>query len=312
MSRENPNPNQIIRKDGRGCFVEALKSSFAIGKVLFKFVNYDNSKQKGNKITSSIDIYMDFEKFNQIYYDLMVGKKLISEATSEKARAAQATQQTGKKVWANQIMLTQGGTSAASLNRKGKARPDGKSEARVLKFFAGDKLPFMFQAEKGMGETSQTGLIIPKYGTKPDAKVSIGMTGEDMKEFFTTVHMHVQAYIAAEYTYEKMKVVENKIDTLTTLVSKIADSMGIPSAEIIRQCEEQIKQAQQAQYSNHNNQEPQANYNYQDQSYYNQPPQPDYNYAAQPMEPPYIENQLPQPQYEAQPPFFPEDFYPNQ
>ena len=293
MSRKNASPNQIIRKDGRNCFVEALKSSFAIGKVNLKFVTYDTSRKPGEKCTNEVDIYIDFAKFNQLFYDMIEGKALINEVRNEKKIADQQTQATGQKVWAKQTTIHQGGTSAASLQQKGKSRPDGKSEARVLKFFAGDKLPFMFRAEKGPGETTDKGLIVPKYGNKPEQVVQIGMTADDLKEFMLTIHQHVQAYIASVYAHEKMETLEAKVDTLTVLVSKVADSMGIPSSDIIRQCEEQRKQQQQQAYNNNNQYSKQNNYNTQYQQ--------DYNTQYQQS---FQNSQPPQPQYEQQP-FFP-------
>ena len=41
--REEYNANQIIRKDARGCFVESLNDSFAIGKIHLAFASYDTS-----------------------------------------------------------------------------------------------------------------------------------------------------------------------------------------------------------------------------------------------------------------------------
>lgn len=204
MARKNANPNQIIRKDGNNCFVEVLRNSFEINRVLMKFVKYDLSREAGNKITAEIDIYMTFEKFLRLCYDILDSQSLIKAIFTDKQKAAQETATSGKKVYPKQRIIAQGGTSADSLKQKGKSRPDGMGESRVLKIFAGDKLPIILQAESGAGEADSKGLIIPRYGYNPEQKVMMALTTDDAKELFLLVRAEIQAYLTAKRMIEMM------------------------------------------------------------------------------------------------------------
>lgn len=233
MARRNASPQQIIRKDGNNCFVEALNGAFDIGKLQLKFVTYDLSKAQGSKFTNEIDIYIDLSKALRICYDALDSGLLIKSIMREKAIAEQKTQQTGNKVWAKQLILHQGGTSAQALASSGKSRPDGMSVARVLKIFAGEKLPVMFKAEMGPGETDKKGLIIPKYGYKPESYVQIGMSADDFKEFFITIRAHIEGYIAVknyERKYdEKLSRIEIFSDTILEIAKDLAMHYGTPT-----------------------------------------------------------------------------------
>lgn len=276
MARKNASPNQIIRKDGKGCFVEALKGAFEIGKVQLKFVTYDSTKQSGNKITNEVDIYMDFAVFNRIAYDILDSKNLVKQLFADKAYAEQETARTGQKVWTKQTTIYQGGSSVASLAKQGKQRADGKAVARILKIFAGDKLPIMFRAESGPGESDAKGLIVPRYGTKPEQYVQIGMSTEDVKEFFTEIRNAVSAYLCAQYVEnnETIQRLETEITSIKEVVIAIANTMGIPAANIISQQEAKRKQEiQEAKYGNNykpNNKQP----DYQPTDYQPQNQQP--------------------------------------
>ena len=148
MARRDASPLQIIRKDGNGCFVEAMKDAFDIGRIHLRFITYDKSAAQGNKYTNDIDIYIDFEDYFRISYDFMKGvipKKLLELKTRQ-------------NTWERELIICQGGRSAKQLKAAGKERPDGMSLARVFKMFAGDKYPIIFKAEMGPGETDKNGL----------------------------------------------------------------------------------------------------------------------------------------------------------
>ena len=281
MSRRNASPNQIIRKDGKGCFVEALKGAFGIGKVQLKFVTYDSSKQSGDKFTNEIDIYIDFAAFNRIAYDMLDSKNLLKQIFADKAYAEQETARTGQKVWTKQTIIHQGGSSAATLAKQGKQRPDGKALARVLKIFAGDKLPLMFRAESGPGESDPKGLIVPKYGTKPEQFVQIGMSTDDIKEFFTEVRNAVSAYLCAQYVEnnETIQRLETEILSIKEVLIAMANTMGVPASNIIAQNEAKRKQElQEARFGN----------NYKPNSKQQEYPPQSSQYQQPPMEqPPY-------------------------
>ena len=209
MARKNANPNQIIRKDGNNCFVEVLRNSFEIGRVLMKFVTYDQSREVGDKFTNEIDIYLTFEQFLRISYDILDSRQLINGILKDKQVADEETKRTGKTVYPKQRTLTMGGTSAESLKAKGKSRPDGMSISRVLKMFAGNKLPIMFIAESGPGETDSKGLIVPRYGYKPEQKVMMGLSADDAKELFLLTREEIRSFLTAKAVMNMMNPPEN-------------------------------------------------------------------------------------------------------
>ena len=121
MSKKQENPNQIIRKDGKNVFVEALRSAFAIGKVQLKFMAYNANRPSGERAQATIDIYLSFGAFLRMTNDVVNG------CMYNKLRGLMNNQDGNRS-----LTLYQGGTSAASLSASGKARPDGKALARKL------------------------------------------------------------------------------------------------------------------------------------------------------------------------------------
>lgn len=202
---------QIIRLDGKNCFVEIMSGQFHKGKVILNFEQYDETKAKGERTVARITYYMPFEKFLQLEQDVMSGK-LAKLAEKEKA--------TNK--YPNAVYTDLTGTSAELLKRNNQARPDGNSESRQLKLIPGLKADFMLQAEKGAGEKSATGIIKPLYGNKPEQKVAIPMSGDDLKKLFSLVKVHISAYISSQYSIRSMKIVEereniNLVDSVKTV-----------------------------------------------------------------------------------------------
>ena len=215
MSKKQENPNQIIRKDGKSVFVEALRNAFAIGKVQLKFISYNQNQNAGNRIQSSIDIYFSFAAF------LRIANDVINGTMYHKLQHLKTNAENGS----NRIVLYQGGTPAAALNASGKGRNDGKALARRLSVSAGDKLPFLFLAESGPGESIQKGLIVPRWGNSPEQRVSVAMTADDVKEFFLLIKEEITAYL----TYKNM---ENNLNMQKDVLLLMAHSMGLDTSEI--------------------------------------------------------------------------------
>lgn len=207
MARNN-NSLQIFRLDGKNSFMEVMNTGFEIGKVHMNFITYDLTKKEGERYTNKISIYMDIDKFLVLSADIMSGK-IHKLAENEKAKGNR---------YADKIFDDMGGTPAETLAQRNKAREDGGSESRVLKLIPGQKLPFIFQAELGKGEKNEKGLIVPRYGAKPEQKVMIPMQGDDLKRFALVVKMHLDAYITAKYTNESSeKIVKELKETSTKL-----------------------------------------------------------------------------------------------
>ena len=185
---DNYNNYQIIRKDAKNCFVESLYDSFSIGKVHFAFATYDVSKPAGQRQTNNIHIYIDVDEFLELCRKIEFGeiKYLMKQRRDAKDNSP--------------IYETMGGTSAETLAKRGKSRPDGKSVSRIAKLSVAAKGLF-FTADSGAGETGPTGLIVPKFGNNPENHVSILLTFESFSELMLLTKVNYQAWLAAKYIH---------------------------------------------------------------------------------------------------------------
>lgn len=190
---------QIIRIDGKNCFLEVMTGQFHKGKVILNFEQYDDTKAKGERTVARITYFMPFDKFLQLEQDVRSGK-LAKLAEKEKSI----------NKYPNAIYTDLTGTSSELLKRNNQARPDGNSESRQLKIIPGLKAEFMMQAEKGAGEKSATGIIKPLYGNKPEQKVSIPMSGNDLKRLFSLTTLHITSYLASQYNIRALKIQEER------------------------------------------------------------------------------------------------------
>lgn len=185
------NPNQIIRIDGRNCFVEALNDSFPIGKVHLGFYAYDVSKAAGSRFTNNIQIYIDIAEFLSLAQDVGNGRFTY--------KAKQSLEKMGTGKYAEPIYKTMGGTSAKRLAAQGQARKDGMGISRQFKITPGTKMPYMLSAESGAGQEDDKGLIVPRYGTNPEQRVTVAMDANTLQRFALMVQMHIQSYYTAMY-----------------------------------------------------------------------------------------------------------------
>lgn len=92
-----------------------------------------------------------------------------------------------------------GGTSAEKLLQYGKARPDGKSLSRVARLCTAQKFDFLFTASSGPGDKDSKGLIVPRFGKKPENHVAVGMTWDALAELLLITKTHYEAWLAAWY-----------------------------------------------------------------------------------------------------------------
>jgi len=185
-------PNQIIRIDGKNLFLEILNSSFEIDRVHLNFVQYDQAQATGSRIVANIPIYLEFAEFLALSEDVIMGF-LQAKAAAIAAESA-ATKQYPKPAF-----IAMGGTSAKVLAKRGQARADGMSESRQFKITSGTKYPFLLTAESGAGKEDERGLIVPAFGAKPDKRILLGMSAEDLKSLCMIVKLHMQSYITFQY-----------------------------------------------------------------------------------------------------------------
>lgn len=187
MSDNYNNDNQITRKDAKNCFVESLNDAFAIGKIHFNFATYDATKPSGQRQTNNVHIYIDVDEFLELCRKLDCGElKFIMQTKKKNADSTP-------------IFEHLGGTSAEMLKKRNKSREDGKSLSRTSKLIVGDKKDLLFVADSGPGEADAKGLIVPKFGGRPENHVQIAMTFESFSELMLTTKVHYQAWLSAKY-----------------------------------------------------------------------------------------------------------------
>lgn len=184
---DNRNQNQIIRKDARNCFVESLSDAFSIGRIHFAFATYDLSRPAGQRQTNNIHIYIAVDEFLELCRKLTCG---------ELRYMLQSKKSSGDKSPLYQCL---GGTSAEKLTNQGRARKDGMSLSRTAQLLCGSKSDFLFVADSGPGQTNDKGLIVPKFGNKPENHVAISMTFEVLSELLLLTKAHYEAWLSVWY-----------------------------------------------------------------------------------------------------------------
>ena len=185
--QDERNASQIIRKDARNCFVESLSDAFANGRAHFAFATYDMNKPAGQRQTNNIHIYISIPELLELCRKLSCGELRF---------ILQQKKQNGDP---KPIQEWLGGTSAEKLRQYGKARPDGKSLSRVCKLVAGQKTDFLLVADSGPGDKDAKGLIVPKFGNKPENHVAVSMTFESLSELLLMTKIHYHSWLTAFY-----------------------------------------------------------------------------------------------------------------
>lgn len=178
---------QIIRKDGKDCFVESLSDSFAIGRAHLVFAAYDASKPVGERQTNNVSIFIDMPEVLELCRKMESGEmRSILQTKKDKKDNTPIQEWTG-------------GTAAEKLAERGKAREDGMSLSRVAKLLCGSKYDFMLIADSGPGEQTEKGLIVPRFVGKGENHVVVGLSWDDFSELFLTTKVHYEAWLVASY-----------------------------------------------------------------------------------------------------------------
>ena len=190
MAKEREeNLYQIIRKDAKNCFVEVLNDSFSIARAHLFFATYDLSKPSGERQTNTIHIYLPMEEVVELCRKLESGEFRMMVDKNKKNNDSTS------------LYESLGGTSAKRLKALEKARKDKKSLSRVMNIIVGKKNDIMLIAESGPGEENEKGLIVPKFGDKPENKVIVGMKFTDFSEMMLMAKMHYSAWLSGWYQH---------------------------------------------------------------------------------------------------------------
>ena len=187
MDKER-NAHQIVRKDGKGCFVESLNDTFSIGRCHLAFAAYDLNRSAGERQTNLVQIYLDCGELLELCRKAESGELLLR---------LQDKKQKGDKTPLYQCM---GGTSAEKLRRIGRPRPDGKSLSRIFQLLPGNKSDFLLVADSGPGETDEKGLIVPRFGKHPENHVVISLSMGHFCELLLLTRAHYLAWLTASYS----------------------------------------------------------------------------------------------------------------
>lgn len=184
---ENRNQNQIIRKDARECFVESLMDAFSIGRIHLTFSAYDLSRPVGQRQTNNIHIYIAADEFLELCRKLACGE--LRYLQQDRAKRKDSTP----------LFQCLGGTSAEKLAKYGRARKDGMSLSRTAKLICGSRSDFLFVADSGPGEKNEKGLIVPKFGKKPENHVAVSMSWDALSGLLLITKAHYEAWLSAWY-----------------------------------------------------------------------------------------------------------------
>lgn len=187
MAQADRNPCQIIRKDAKNCFAESLSDAFDRSKAHFVFASYDLSRPSGNRQTNCVHIYISIPELLELCRKLFCGELRYIWQERKKSGNSKPIQE-----WL-------GGTSAEKLRQYGRTRSNGKSLSRVAKLVAGQKSGFLFIADSGPGDRDAKGLIVPRFGKKPENHVSVSMTWDALAELLLITKTHYEAWLAAWY-----------------------------------------------------------------------------------------------------------------
>ncbi len=187
VQSEERNQYQITRKDAKNCFVESLSDAFEIGKIHFVFATYDISKPVGQRQTDNVNIYISVDEFIELHRKVTSGELRFLLQNKKKSGDRRP------------LFESLGGTSAERLAKQKHPRADGKSLSRTMQLVCGQKSDFLLVANSGPGDTNEKGLIVPRFGTRPENHVAVSMTFETFAELILMTYVHYVSWLSAFY-----------------------------------------------------------------------------------------------------------------
>ena len=187
---------QICRFDAKGCFFEALTTSFAIGKLQLSFANYD---EKTGAMNNKLDFYLDIWEALGFCETVLSGRfdAYIKEC---KAKGyVEGMKVDGYSSYFHDI----GGVNFHKNGVFDKARFDTmksnfawldekKDLSREFKVQESTKYKYMFRGEYGLGNTQDNGLIA-RDGA-PKIYIQIPLTEKQINAFAASVKCAILAY----------------------------------------------------------------------------------------------------------------------
>ena len=160
--------------------------------LMFSFVNFDSSKSAGEKVLAEATAYIDFPTAKLFAQDILSGR-ITALAKKEQDRVSAANEKYCKPIWTQM-----GGSNEKKCAEKG-WRTDGKAISRVLNLTPGSKKPYILTIQQGAGESNDKGLIVPKFGTKPEVQIRVALDNDTLKQMALMINTHIDGFIAAQY-----------------------------------------------------------------------------------------------------------------
>lgn len=182
-----------LRKDffeinGQKSFAKFKMDPANIEKILISLVEYDKEQTSGSKVVAQSNCYLGFDEAKLLAHDILSGK-IAKMAANELKKGEKYPQ----PVW-----TSMGGTNEQKCAEK-QLRTDGKALSRVLSICPGSTYPFVLKVEQGAGESNDKGLIVPKFGTKPEVRIFVPIDDATLKKLAIMINTHIDAFITSQY-----------------------------------------------------------------------------------------------------------------
>lgn len=188
--------HNFARMDARGAFVELSDYSLSIGKMLFRFVKYN---QQTNKQEYKIDIYMDVQEYLGLC-NLVESMYLMKKADFYKNKG-QINDSLYEKLSGYTPDKVQGLQVPFQI-------PQGKGLSKTFKIIPSTKYCYNLMALYRLGNANATGLIIPEGKTL--SYIQIPMSHEDLAGLLMYGKIRIEAYetvklrkYAGEYVFNR-------------------------------------------------------------------------------------------------------------
>ena len=171
---ENKEPEVLAAWYGQKTFVK-VKQVLEIGKILFSFVNMENSSE-------NIDCYMLAEEFGALLMADIKTRLFFRQLAEEKAKGDQYP----KPIWTSPI---------------GGSETGGKTISRYFNIAPGSKTEVVLTALCFPADKNSTGAFIQKQGAKPLCTLRVPCTNNDLK-----LLQYKWSFLEADYMSKKYSV----------------------------------------------------------------------------------------------------------
>lgn len=182
---------QFERFDSRASFLEVCEC-FNLDKIRLGFRSFDQTRQKGNRITASIDVFLSIRDANELAFQIQSNR-------IAKARAAAKAEGNAD----SQNLTLYKSKTGGNITEKG-------VRYREFVIFPGTKADYAIGGFSGQGKQDEKGLI-QKVG-KPDTKIFIPMSEEDLRALASALKRGIASYdfiMAMDY-YKKRSAANNQ------------------------------------------------------------------------------------------------------